>query len=111
MLTEVELHIYINKAGKMLINPERINLLRWIHKTGSLLKASREIGVSYNKAWKILEAINTVSNKPVVKKIRGGKGGGGAQITDYGMLVLTEFEAMERVIEGFTKKLNTEINI
>lgn len=110
-MTEVELHIYVNKAGKLLINPERINLLRWIYRTGSLLKASKEIGVSYNRAWNILEAINTVSSKPVVNKIRGGKGGGGAKITDYGMLILSEFEAMERVIEGFTKKLNTEINI
>jgi molybdate transport system regulatory protein len=110
-MTEVELHIYVNKDGKLLVSPERICLLRWIHQTGSLLTASKQIGVSYNKAWKILEAMNTSSSKPIVEKLRGGKGGGGAVVTDFGRLILVEYNAMEKVVNEFKEKLNTEINL
>lgn len=110
-MTEVELHIYVRKDKMLVINPERINLLRWIQKTGSLLTAAKKMGVSYNKAWNMLETLNSVSKKPLVEKTRGGKGGGGARITDYGILILKEYEAMENAVNTFTKKLNTEINI
>jgi molybdate transport system regulatory protein len=110
-MTEVELHIRVSKEGRLLATPERIDLLRLIHKSGSLLTASGQIGVSYNKAWKMVDAMNKASNKPVVKKLRGGKGGGGAIVTDFGKLILSEYEAMESVVKRFAEKLNTEINL
>lgn len=110
-MIEVELHIQVTKEGKLFVNPERINLLRIIEKTGSLLTASKEIGISYNKAWKMLEVMNNTVDKPVVEKLRGGKGGGGAVITDFGKLILKEYEAMEEEVNRFAKKLNTEINL
>ena len=67
-MIEVELKIHIRKDGKALINPERIHLLRQIGQTGSLLTASKHIGLSYNKAWKILEGFNCASDKPVVER-------------------------------------------
>lgn len=110
-MTKVDLQIHISKENKLLVNPERIKLMRFINTSGSLLKASEEMGISYNKAWKMLEAVNNSSGIPVIEKVRGGKGGGGAVLTDYGLLILKEYKAIERVVNGFTDKLNTEINI
>jgi molybdate transport system regulatory protein len=60
--------------------------------------------ISYNKAWKMLEAVNNVSCSPLLEKVRGGKGGGGAVLTNYGKLILKEFEAIEKVVNQFTQK-------
>ncbi|MCW3787422.1 winged helix-turn-helix domain-containing protein [Plebeiibacterium sediminum] len=110
-MTEVELHIHVNKDGKLLVTPERIHLLRLIEETGSLLTASKQVGVSYNKAWKMIDAMNSISSSPVVSKQRGGSGGGGAVVTDFGRLILDEYAVMEKVVSQFTQKFNAEINM
>jgi molybdate transport system regulatory protein len=93
------------------MNPERIRLMRFIESTGSLFKASEKMGISYNKAWKMLEAVNLASASPIFEKIRGGNGGGGAVLTEYGKFIFSEYEAIEKVVAQFNAKLNTEINI
>ncbi|WP_303922300.1 winged helix-turn-helix domain-containing protein [Draconibacterium sediminis] len=110
-MTKVDLQIHISDNDKLIVNPERVQLLRMIASTGSLLKASEKMGISYNKTWKLLEAVNAASTSLVLEKARGGKGGGGAVLTDYGRFLLKEYEAIEKVVSQFTKKLNTEINI
>lgn len=110
-MTQIELHIHVKTDNKLLINPERIKLLKIINNTGSLLNASKKMKISYNKAWLMLDSMNKASNKMVVEKVRGGKGGGGASITDFGKTVLKEFDLMESVVNKFCDKLNTEINI
>jgi molybdate transport system regulatory protein len=110
-MTKVDLHINISNDDKLLVNQERVQLMRLIASTGSLLQASDKMGISYNKAWKMLEAVNAASASPVIEKVRGGKGGGGAVLTDYGKLILKEYEAIEKVVTQFKIKLNTEINL
>ncbi|MGE4587786.1 MAG: winged helix-turn-helix domain-containing protein [Mangrovibacterium sp.] len=110
-MTEINLNIHVNKSGELFLTPEKARLLKLINLTGSLLKASGEMDISYNKAWKMLEAMNLISGKPLVEKIRGGKGGGGATLSDYGNFILKEYEAIESVVVAFNKKLNMEINL
>jgi len=110
-MTKVDLHIYINYDDRLIVNPERIELLKHIATEGSLLKASKNMGISYNKAWHMLDAVNAASAAPIHKKVRGGKGGGGAVLTDYGKLILKEYEAIEHMVKRFNQKLNTEINL
>ena len=110
-MTEVKLQISVSKEGKLILNPERISLLRSIEESRSLLTASKQIGISYNKAWRILDAMNTATDKTIVEKLRGGKGGGGALLTDYGRFILKEYVAIEDTVNEFAKKLNTEINL
>ncbi len=110
-MTKVDLLINISREDKMIINPERIKLLLLVQSTGSLLRASEQMGISYNKAWNMLEAMNKASGKNLIQKVRGGKGGGGAQLTDYGLLILREYKAIEGMVKQFEEKLNTEINL
>jgi molybdate transport system regulatory protein len=109
-MTNVDLHIHISNDDKLLVNPERVRLLRLVASTGSLLKASEKMDMSYNKAWNMLEAVNKASASPVLEKVRGGKGGGGAVLTKYGQLILKEYEQIEKVVKLFKEKLNREIN-
>ncbi len=110
-MTKVDLLINISKDDRLIINPERIKLLLLVQSTGSLLRASEQMGISYNKAWNMLEAMNKASGQALIQKVRGGKGGGGAQLTDYGTLILNEYKAIEGMVEKFKEKLNTEINL
>lgn len=109
-MIKVDLHIHISNNNKLLVNPERIYLLKQVALNGSLLKASLVTGISYNKAWKMMEAVNIAAAGPVLEKARGGKGGGGAILTEKGKLILKEFEAIEKLVRNFTSKLNTELN-
>jgi N-terminal domain of molybdenum-binding protein len=85
--------------------------MRLVLELGSMQKAAQRMGISYNKAWKIIEAMNIASGQPVIQKIRGGKGGGGAALTEYGYLILKEYDAIELMVNAFRQKLNTEINL
>jgi molybdate transport system regulatory protein len=110
-MTHVELQIRVKKDNKLLLTPEGAHLLKLIARSGSLLTASKEIGISYNKAWKMLEFINQAVNDPIVEKQRGGKGGGGAVLTSYGKLIINEYEVLENQVRLFSEKLNVEINL
>lgn len=110
-MTEVELYITVKRDGVVIADPEKIRLLRIVRETGSLLMASKKLNISYNKAWRLMDTMNSVVNKPVVEKKRGGVGGGGVIVTDFGNFILKEYEAMEAVVNKFTEKLNTEVNL
>jgi molybdate transport system regulatory protein len=103
------IHVYFD--GKVFLSPDNIELLKKIQTTGSLNAAAKEISVSYQNAWTIIDQINKAAPQPMVIKQRGGSGGGGALISDYGKLILKEYEAIEKEVLKFTSQLNTEINI
>ena len=110
-MIEVELHINIKFNNRLLLTPERINLLRKVKQTGSLNAASKEMSMSYQNAWTTIDEMNKIAPSPLVLKQRGGTGGGGAVISGYGDLILKEYAAIEQQVEKFGKKLNTEINL
>jgi molybdate transport system regulatory protein len=109
--TEVEFHIFIKRNGRQLLGPGKIFLLREIHRGGSLRTAAKELKMSYQHVWTIIDEMNQVAPYPVVIKQRGGAGGGGAVLTEYGKRILSEFQLIESEVQKFLKRLNTEINL
>lgn len=77
------------------IGPGKADLLRAIDKTGSISAAARSMGMSYRRAWLLLDTMNQCFRKPVVDTATGGKGGGGAQITPFGKTVLHRYRLIE----------------
>ena len=77
------------------IGPGKADLLQAIEKTGSISAAARAMGMSYRRAWLLINTMNQCFRKPVVDTATGGKGGGGAQITPFGSTVLRCYRAME----------------
>jgi len=77
------------------IGPGKAELLRLIESTGSISAAAREMGMSYRRAWTLVETMNTAFREPLVAAATGGKGGGGATVTDFGREALKSYSAME----------------
>src|SRR5919206_4913160 len=66
------------------MGPGKARLISLIDSTGSISAAAREMGMSYRRAWQLVEAINGSFNGPVVITAVGGKRGGGAAVTAFG---------------------------
>ncbi len=69
----------------------KIEILEAISRSGSLSQAARELGMSYRRAWLLLEDMNSGFDQPVTHASVGGRGGGGVVLTDFG----------ERLIDGY----------
>jgi molybdate transport system regulatory protein len=89
------LRIRLAKGGELVMGPGRADLLEQIQKTGSIAAAGREMGMSYKRAWALVEAMNGLFRTPVVEAVKGGAGGGGAQLTETGLQVLNAYRGLE----------------
>ncbi|UPY36995.1 LysR family transcriptional regulator [Sediminicoccus sp. KRV36] len=78
------------------IGPGKIALLEAIGREGSISAAGRALGMSYKRAWELVDQLNTLLAAPVVAASPGGARGGGARLTEAGLDVIREFRAMER---------------
>lgn len=77
------------------IGPGKADLLEAIADTGSISAAARQTGMSYRRAWLLMNAMNRSFKQPLVDTAIGGKGGGGSRITDFGRDVLRRYRRME----------------
>ena len=80
----------------MAIGPGKADVLQAIADTGSLAEAGRRLGMSYQRVWSLVAAMNGDFVEPLVLKQRGGAAGGGAQLTEIGARVLAIYRAIER---------------
>ena len=76
------------------IGPGKADLLDAIARSGSISAAAREMGMSYRRAWNLVEVMNRSFRNPLVETLTGGSGGG-AQVTELGADVLTRYRTME----------------
>lgn len=106
MKYKIKSRIWIEADGNILLGEGRVALLRAIEETGSLSKAAKSLKMSYKKAWSLIDALNSRSQKPVITTSIGGKGGGGAQLTPYGKALVGAFETIN---ENCWKFLDTEM--
>ena len=77
------------------IGPGKAQLLGLIEKHGSISAAARDMGMSYRRAWTLVETMNRTFREPVVAAATGGRGGGGAEVTEFGREALRRYRAME----------------
>ena len=73
------------------IGPGKADLLALIGETGSISAAAARMGMSYKRAWTLVEALNGMFAAPLVLAARGGAGGGGASLSDAGQAVLAAY--------------------
>lgn len=78
------------------LGPGKVALLEAVDRIGSIAGAAREMGMSYRRAWKLIEAINGDFNLPLIITNAGGSGGGGAKVTDAGVDALKRYRLMEQ---------------
>ena len=92
-----QIRIMFRKAIAM--GPGKADLLRAIEQTGSISAAARALGMSYRRAWLLVDTMNRCFREPLVASATGGTGGGGAQVTDFGRRVLARFRAMQARVD------------
>ena len=77
------------------LGPGKIALMELISKYGSIAAAGKEMGMSYRRAWLLVDEINHIFREPLVEKQMGGTGGGGARLTMLGRDVVGRYRAIE----------------
>ena len=78
------------------IGPGKADLLEGIAATGSISAAATRLGMSYKRAWLLVDTMNRCFRAPLVAAAKGGQSGGGAGLTPLGVEVLARYRAMER---------------
>jgi molybdate transport system regulatory protein len=103
--------IKIEKDGRCFLDEKRVELLKRIKMRGSILAASKDMGISYQQAWTIIREINKVAPLPVVMRRRGGADGGGATVTNFGMKLIDRFDELQHKHQKYVSELEENMDI
>lgn len=77
------------------IGPGKIALLREVAAARSISGAARALGMTYKRAWLLIDTLNRGFGRPVVETSAGGRGGGGARLTPLGEALVSRYLALE----------------
>lgn len=89
------LRIRLPRGEAIALGPGKAALLEAIQRSGSISAAGRELGLSYRKAWLMVDQMNQCFREPLVVSVKGGSKGGGARVTDLGLRVLATYRDLE----------------
>jgi len=93
-LPSLSVRIDLDPEGR--IGPGKIQLLENIHTCGSISAAGRAMDMSYKRAWDLVDEINRICRQAAVERQTGGKNGGGAVLTAFGLSLVTRYRKIER---------------
>ena len=89
------LRIRILLAAGEPFGPGKAELLEAIRDCGSIAAAGRRMGMSYQRAWDLVAAMNAHFREPVVAAAKGGARGGGTALTPFGVEILAAYREIE----------------
>ncbi len=92
---QTRLTLRVDFGQKRAIGPGKIRLLEAIEKDGSISQAGRSLGMSYRRAWLLIDDVNRCFRSAVVTTQPGGKSGGGAALTPFGRKLVDSYRAIE----------------
>ena len=84
--------------------PGKADLLASIRTTGSIAAAGRDMGMSYKRAWTLIETLNSHFRAPLVIAVKGGPQGGGAVLTELGVEILERYQRMDKKVARMLAK-------
>jgi molybdate transport system regulatory protein len=93
----------IDFANDRSIGLGKIELLESIARSGSLSQAARDLGMSYRRAWLLVEDVKLSFNRPVVMSSTGGPNGGGATLTDFGEQLIARYRKLELDVQRLAR--------
>ncbi len=82
-------------GSRVAIGPGKADLLAAIDRTGSIAAAAREMGMSYRRAWSLVRLMNIDFVSPLICRTTGGRGGGGARLSELGREALQRYRHIE----------------
>lgn len=107
---ELEAGLEVRYGTGLLLAEEGIGLLEAIVEHGSINRAAHATGISYRTAWERIEALNNLSDRPLVERAVGGRGGGGTRLTEHGAQLVRIFRELEqehrRFLTGLARRIH-----
>ena len=91
----VRLTLRLDLGGRRMLGHGKVRLLEGIAQAGSIAAAGRAMGMSYRRAWRLVDSLNADLGAPVVVARPGGRRGGGAALTPLGAEVVARYRAIE----------------
>ncbi|MFO1315524.1 MAG: LysR family transcriptional regulator [Burkholderiales bacterium] len=90
-----QFRLRITKGSDIAVGPGKIDLLEAIAATGSITAAAKRLGMSYRRAWLLVDTMNRCFRSPVVAAEAGGQRGGGTALTPLGADVVRRYRRVE----------------
>ena len=101
-LPSLSVRIDLDPEGRIVLG--KIQLLENIHTCGSISAAGRAMDMSYKRAWDLVDEINRICRQAAVERQTGGKNGGGAVLTAFGLSLVTRYRKIERDAASAARK-------
>src|SRR5690606_35008407 len=100
----IRTHVRVMLDDEIAMGPGKADLLEAIRDTGSISAAGKQLGMSYRRAWLLVDTMNRCFKTPLVETSAGGVAGGGARISVAGEDMLRRYRALETAIAKITEK-------
>ena len=94
-LSRASLRLRIVFPDERQIGPGKADLLEAIARTGSISSAARDLGMSYRRAWLLVDELGKLFKRPILTTAAGGAHGGGAELTDFGRALIAAYRRIE----------------
>jgi molybdate transport system regulatory protein len=95
MKPDVQFRLRIRSGDDIAVGPGKIELLEAIASTGSITAAAKSLGMSYRRAWLLVDTMNCCFKSRVVETEAGGTRGGGTQLTVVGARLVRSYRLIE----------------
>lgn len=102
-------HLRIMLDDEIAFGPGKADLLEAIRDCGSISAAGKQLGMSYRRAWLLVDAMNRCFRTPLVETAAGGVAGGGAILSALGADMLQHYRTLEAAVAKITDKAFAEL--
>jgi molybdate transport system regulatory protein len=93
-----------NRRGEAFLGPGPAALLQSVDAAGSIHGAAKRMDMSYAKALRLVNEIESNTGRKIVVRRTGGPGGGGSTLTPFARELLRAFEALRARVESFAQE-------
>jgi len=100
MTDRLKIKLQLHCGDEIAMGPGKADLLEAIAREGSISAAGRAMGLSYRRAWLLVDAMNRCWDAPLVVTAMGGKRGGGARVTELGCIILNHYRALQHDLDS-----------
>jgi molybdate transport system regulatory protein len=101
----------VSTGASAFLGDTRIRLLEAIDTHGSILQAAKHVPLSYKAAWDAVDAMNNLSDQPLVERTTGGRQGGGTRLTDHGKRLVALYRAVEQEYQLALDRLVSQMDV
>ena len=110
MQNSIQGRFWISKSEHNFLGQGRMELLMHIDNEGSITKAAKSMQMSYKAAWDAVDAMNNLSEFPLVESSKGGKGGGRTTLTEYAKELINTYTVLQEEHQRFLNNLSKRLS-